>query len=273
MHEIIAYRKDPDKQFYFKLKNTNDVKGKGKMDAKKVKSKIYNFFYYYKWHILIALFFIAILTVLTVQMVTREKYDLRIMYAGNAILSDEDNTELCEALKQFGADYNGDGKITSEVFDLIIMNDEQLQKAYEEGQNPYFLNETTVQESRETFTFQSMAGEYALLFLSPDCYKLLKENGYVVPLDSFLEPLEEGETEPFTRYDDGAVYLNSLNISVFYSSFAKLPDDTLVCIKKVKTTGKGDSEAEINQKNHIEVFKKILMFELPEDFVPSEQNG
>ena len=243
------------------------------MDAKKVKSKIFNFFYYYKWHILIVLFFVCILTVLTVQLLTKEKYDIRVMYAGNAILSDEDNAEFVEALKQFGTDYNGDGKTTAEVFDLIIMDEEQLQQAYEEGQNPYFLNQGTVNESRETFTFQSMASEYALLFLSPDCYDLLKENGYVVPLDSYLEPVAEGQTENFSRYDEGAIRLNSLNISVFYNIFSKLPDDTLVCIKRVKATSKGDSDEEVNQKNHIEILKKMIAFELPADFVLLGQNG
>ncbi|MBQ9691913.1 MAG: hypothetical protein IJV70_02000, partial [Clostridia bacterium] len=85
-----------------------------------VKSKIKNFIYYYKWHMLIIAFFVTVISVMVHQMVTREEYDIRILYAGQKIFSEAELTAVPDALTQLGEDYDGNGEKTAQMFDLII---------------------------------------------------------------------------------------------------------------------------------------------------------
>ena len=48
-----------------------------------------NYWYHYKWHTLIVAFFVIMLTVMGVQMCSREDNDIYIIYAGPELISDE----------------------------------------------------------------------------------------------------------------------------------------------------------------------------------------
>ena len=45
--------------------------------------KVENFFYHYKWHTIVALFLIVTITICSVQMCSKDSYDVYVMYAGN----------------------------------------------------------------------------------------------------------------------------------------------------------------------------------------------
>ncbi len=233
-----------------------------------IKSKISNFIYYYKWYILIILFFVVVIGIMAHQMVSQEKYDMRIMYAGPKIFTEAEKAAVPDALVQLGEDYDGNGEKNAQLFDLIIMNDQELAEAYEAGYNPYYLNGTTVNENRETMTFHAMANEFTLLFLSPENYDLLKKHNILVALkDLGYEEL------PYAAIDEYAIRLKDLDASVFFAGFACLPDDTVVCIKRISESKDGKSKADKHQANHIELFKRIVGFELPDDFVIQSQDG
>ena len=232
-----------------------------------VKSKIKNFIYYYKWHILIIAFFVSVISVMVHQMMTREEYDIRILYAGQKIFSESELTAVPDALTQLGEDYDGNGVKTAQMFDLIIMTDEELNEAYEMGYNPYYLNGSTVKENRETLTFHAMANEFTLLFLSPENYNLLRNHNMLVK----LADLGYGEELPAAAMDDYAVLLKELDASVFFSGIGCFPDDTVMCIKRISESKDGKSKADKLQQDHIDLFKKIVAFKLPADYVPPSQ--
>ncbi len=75
--------------------------------------KIANFFYYYKWVIIIGAAAIALLTYMIVQTVTRAKPDIKVlligMERGSGIPVRSEQVE--PALEGFCSDFNGDGKI------------------------------------------------------------------------------------------------------------------------------------------------------------------
>lgn len=223
------------------------------------KQKIKNFWFYYKWHTLIVLFFVVVITVMAVQHLGREKYDIRILYGGPAIIGEQTSADITNAFQSILAeDYNGDGKKKVELYDLIIMNSDELQQAYEKGVSPYFLNENTVADSVELMNFHASVAEYLIYIIDLDNYQKLHDNSVFVALDVF--GAKGGE-----RYDDCAVYLHSLDFTKLYSVFDVFPQDTLICVKRVQIRD-GKSRAEKLQQNHMSFFKALLEFKLPEEF-------
>ncbi len=227
-----------------------------------LKQKLSHFWDYYKWHTLIALFFAAVFFVLIVQMATREEHDIRIIYAGPAIIYDSQSAGICSAAQQImPLDYDGDGEKRAALNHLIIMNEEELNKLLSDEQSPYTLNAQKINENRQTLTSYAYAGDFLIFMLSEECYAPLAEANAFVPLDSI------GVTEG-KRYDDSAVYLNSLDVSKFYADLGKLPEDTLVCLRRVRITSEGDSKQEKMFEHHKEFFKAFTDFKLPEGFEP-----
>ena len=70
-----------------------------------------NFWYHYKWVVIIVTFFLIIGIILTVQLVTRKNYDVYIMYLGDASIPDTKYQDIMDSFEKIADDYNGDGEI------------------------------------------------------------------------------------------------------------------------------------------------------------------
>lgn len=229
--------------------------------APKQRLSLKDIWFYYKWHILIVLFFVTIFTVLIVQAATRDKYDLRVLYAGPAVLSDAERAAVAEAFsQQVDVDCNDDGVKNAELFDLILMNTEEMKAMYDKGVSDYFLNPSIIKDNQETLSVNAMAGEYVIFLIDADYYGTLHDGGVFIPLD------EMGITGG-TRYDECAIYLNSLDLAKFYTAFNVFPADTLVCVKRLSATAKDKHFA--LWEDHKRIFKIMTDFKLPEGFVPA----
>ena len=230
--------------------------------AVKKRFSLLDFWFYYKWHILIVLFFTVIFTTLIAQAVTKEKFDVRVLYAGPAVLTDTEKTAVCDALgQQIDADFNGDGKKNAEIFDLILMNNEELLAMYEKGVSDYFLNPSIISDNKETLSVNAMAGEYVIFLIDTEYYQTLHDNNVFIPLDDM--GITGGQ-----RYDECSVYLKSLDIARFYTAFNVFPDDTLICVKRLSSNTK-KKYIPIWEENK-RYFKLLTEFKLPEGFVPAE---
>ncbi len=223
---------------------------------KSFKEKVANYWYYYKWHTLIVLFFAIVFIVLIVQMVSRPKFDIKVLYAGPVYISDTASAAVTDALGQLiPEDYDGNGEKKAELYDLLIMNEEQLKEADEKGELPP--NISKINENRETLTVTSIAGEYLLYFIDISCYEDLKNNSVFVPRSEY--GFDAG-----TAYDEYSVYLKSLDFAKFYTAFDVFPDTTLVCIKRVRHDEDGKGGLSDLQRQHIEFLKNAAAFVAPD---------
>lgn len=86
------------------------------------KQKIENFFYYYKWILLLSVIGITLVTVFIVKLVTAEKPDLKVLLIGTKQDSDLQmrTTETELALEQFCPDFNEDKNIHVEVLAIDL---------------------------------------------------------------------------------------------------------------------------------------------------------
>ena len=228
------------------------------------KSKLSNYWYHYKWHTLVALFFTVFITVMIVQMASRGKEDISIMYAGPEIISDTQRDAIADVFEQImPKDYDGNGNKSVDFMDIILLNHEQLKQAYADGANQHFLNEGTIQNNKETLSVQARAGDYVIFIIGEEWYRDLY-NG-----DSFLTFDEQAalgiDISHGERYDNCAYKLHSLEFAKFYTQFESFPEDSLVCIRRKSAVSaiKGAEKAQKHYDRHIEYFNALLSFTAP----------
>lgn len=89
-----------------------DVKPEEKRELTR-EEKIQNWWYYHKWHVLIALVVIALVWDLGTDILTERKNrpDYNVAYVGSSYLPEDTVAQLTEALAQLGEDLNGNGKV------------------------------------------------------------------------------------------------------------------------------------------------------------------
>lgn len=72
--------------------------------------KLQNFWYYFKWQTIAAVFLVIAIAILTVQCTTKEKYDFKVIYFAFESVLDPQLDKIEQYIESFATDLNGDGK-------------------------------------------------------------------------------------------------------------------------------------------------------------------
>ncbi len=203
--------------------------------------KLDNFWYHYKWHSLIALFFILVTVVCSVQMCTREKYDIHILYAGpNDIkkTSEEglsDYRILYASLKLAVEDFDENGEVNPNLQTLFLPSAKEIEEINASLPTGYEVQTQVVTENGDQFNSLMILSDYYLCILSEANYLAYRDraDGFFVSLAPYAEDAA------VAYYDERkeAVYLNSL-------AFGKLPgcedldEKTVICLRSVSEVAK-----------------------------------
>ena len=226
----------------------------------KILSKLSNFWYHYKWTVIIVAFFATILIIGVVHMIQKEDDDTFVVLAAPTTFYGEDLSGINAALESvMPSDINGDGKKSVCLMTYSIYSEEEMKAANEEetDENGRFV--TKVSQSHNTSEHQSYVeylrnGEASILFVSEYLYNSLRDNDTLRPLsDLFGEKLPEG-----TLADGYGVRLGDLAIYDFCPELQRLPEDTVVCLKRAHIWG-----ASSNKKTYAaleEFYKSIVTF-------------
>lgn len=238
---------------------------------------IENFWYHYKWHTIVGLFVAILATTMIVQLVQREKYDIRIVYAGDFIIEEGDGenavllSDFPEAMDNISKafegfikdDLNGDGKknaITHGEYLLSPEREAELRKqaqdksieTNQQWQFNYSSSDRT--ESSENVGVLISTGEAIICIMDSYSYQTFGADGAFARLEDVLGYL------PDSAIDECAVRLKDTAFGKhFEKTFECLPEDTVLCIRKKATVGVGRDFGEIYAA-HIEVFKKVIGF-------------
>lgn len=129
-----------------------------------------NFWYYYKWHTIVALVVVLAITVSLAQCVTRRQYDYSVIFAcGEAKFSNAQLEALQEQLNPFAEDLNGDG----------VANVQLIECTYDTATSSL----QTVQTARQKMQSILMNDNRALLIISDDtCFNWInsiREGGFM----------------------------------------------------------------------------------------------
>ncbi len=240
--------------------------------AKKVYSKFDNFWYHNKWKVIIAAFLIIVISVGTYQILTREKGDIFVLYAGPDYVGGNSQPNIKSAIHSLGAsyaDHNGDGEVVVNFTVITHMNNEQIAKANEKNTN-IVIDMGANSENLKKFNMEIFAGESIICMLDPGLYARVRDAGGLMPLNKVFTKEEIG-TLPV--YDDYGIKLSETKFAKYYKDVGDLPDDTVLCVRAKSTSSifTGREKSEKRHKINLKVFRDISLFEYPEGYDPSKQ--
>lgn len=228
--------------------------------------RLENFWFYYKWHLLVALFVILVIIVVVNQMSVKDSDDIVIMTAGPYKPTATQRKEIVTAFEQIlPSDFNGDGEKAVGIAHTEVYSKDQLieyQNKYKEenGVTPV-INTSVNSENLKGFHNLIMAGEYSVCIIDKWLYEDVREAGGFKPL---AELYPQGV--PSCAVDEYAVRFKDTEFAKSFSCFEDLPDDTLLCIRTESVMGSIFNKKESDEKYLFaeQMFKAII------DFKPAE---
>lgn len=208
------------------------------------KQWVENFWYYNKWFVLVAIVFLSLVAIATVQFLKKSEADASILYAGAMILSDDCCEQIIASAEEKLFDVNNDDKVSVEMQNFVLYSDFDLLKS--EGQR------IQAREEFQAYSNEILSGDGCILLLDEHYYSELAQNGALVNLYEIYEELPESAVDYFgLRLADTSLYK--------LDGFSSLPKDTFVCLKFAPVVGKDSSEAKAarDQYNR-ELFKCLI---------------
>ena len=225
--------------------------------------KLENFWYYYKWHTIVAIFLIFAISICTLQMCTKGTVDAYVMYAGGSEVSRTPSggdipeyNKLLAALEDYVPDYDGDGEVVISLSTLFCLSQDEMA---EYDQEQLIGKEALLREDAQTLKDRLHVGEYYICLLSPAVYKSYNVEGEI----SLFNPIEQyaKDAEGLEYYDEYAVILSSTPLYKNSAAVREiLPADTLVTIriKSAISSVFGGSENDKRFERSEEILKNIL---------------
>ena len=187
-----------------------------------------NYWYHYKWHTIIVVFFALVLTVTLVQCASVEETDVTVAFGGNVILNDAEYNGLKTILGDVcPSDVDGNGEKTVAFKNVSIFNEKQLEDQFtyyyeeldeyrldEDGMNLY--KSTNLENYKNVQTYM-MTGDCAVWFVSEYVYE-----------EMFFDKVENQEKVRIVatqKLSETALYRN-------FDAVKILPEDTLVVLMR-----------------------------------------
>lgn len=219
-----------------------------------------NFWYHYKWPVIIVAFFVTVITVCTVQMLSRESYDTAITYAGPYRMNEEERGDferLADSLCPIDKDENGDKNVQYVAYQ--IFSEEEIraeqEKAEAQGQQ-YTVNTQYNINEYNSFNQYVMSGECSVYMVSPYLYGILREGGRLKALSTVFE---DGLPAGADEYGYG-VRLGDTLLYKYDAAVQMLSPDTVICLLAPTVLGASSNEASYNAS--VELFRAVADFKI-----------
>lgn len=204
-----------------------------------------NFWYHYKWYVIVIAFFVITFAVCFAQCSSNEQSDVSVLIAGPKVLSAEEKNAILSAMNDvMPRDFNENGKKNTALFSFVHYTEAELQAVYEKtiaentGEDvtvaaTSYINQlrTASNSDQSNYSTAVGAGECAILLISESLYEKLRDNGRLEPLETVLTnssaPVEDGYA---VRLTDTAFYAN-------YEAAKALPEGLVLCFLKQPILG------------------------------------
>ena len=217
-----------------------------------------NFFYHYKWYLIIGALFLVIAAIGIAQMMTSGRIgsDVSVLYAGDAIPGGEQQNAITEALSSvLREDIDGDGE--RKVF--------LYTSYYAPGTVVTSASGKQIELSDKGYADDKLqgliaTGECGVMFLHPTLFEVLKKEGAVEKLEDVLG------YEPEGAVDEYGVRLGDTDPYLYFSGLRSMPSDTVVCMRTLaNSVFTSEKEAKAYHDAAEKLFKDYFGFVAPED--------
>ena len=192
------------------------------------KEKAENYWYHYKWHTLVGIFFLVVAIMIVSSVLDKEEPDVLMYYGGPAYFSDGAIGSIEEAFQQvMTEDTNGDGKKMAQLIVTTVLSGDQVatkvMDAREEG-DIIFMGDLGA--ANNEYNQEILYGQGILCILDQAHYEESKER-----FQRFDAVISKDLIPEDTFSDGKGVYLKDTAFGKYFEVFDGLPDDTVLCIK------------------------------------------
>ncbi len=213
--------------------------------SKKALAWLDNFWYHYKWHTIIVVFLVTVFTICTVQMVTRESYDMYVRYVGNGVITETQYKDMENSLENLGGDVNGDGEKAANFAQVPYVS---------EDDNPY-KNDINA-GAKETMTGM-IVQPYYIYIMDKGAYEIFKQENVYTPLNQIFS----GDVSDIA-FDDCAIYFKETSFYKNSPGMEWVKDDTLILLKtapyeSIVTKSKREAELKLFEE-HKKIFVDMV---------------
>ncbi len=212
-----------------------------------------NFWYHYKFQTIAAAVILFTVIVSSYQLLTREKYDYHMLYAGPQVIAVQDLYYMRDAMEQVADDYDGNGNVAVSIDDIVMLSPEELEEAASNGVS---LNMDFLNQSMNEYYQQILGGDDIICMLSLYMYEIVHaENGFL-PLSEIFDEI------PQSAYDDYGIILSKTEFGNSFNGIDDLPEDTILCIRRLSTMAKfkGEKKTRAAHEASVELFKKLVTY-------------
>ncbi len=212
--------------------------------------KLDNFWYHYKWTVIVVTFFATVLIVCLVQCGSRPEYDTSIVVATSYRMNSEEHGAFEDLMTRLiPADFNGDGKrliniMTFEYYSEaeIAEKEEEYARPDAEGETDRFqINGAYNKAEFDNFNQYTLTGESSVYIVSPALYERLRESDRLLPLADIYggDPLPAG-----ARADGCGIDLDATDLYTYNPGIQPIPEDSILCLLRPTVSGKSSSKAD-----------------------------
>lgn len=187
-----------------------------------LRSRLSNFWYFYKWQtILFTIIIIGVIAALT-QMSGNTEPDVAVMYVGPSYLTVKNKEDMAVAAQSYMTDYNGDGEKSFHLLDISVV-------ALSDGVNVYTYQANA--EAQRRFTTEVTAGDSLIYILEESFYRKLIELNAIAKLSDVLDAdmIPEGSEEYGVQLKELDFFKQSV--------FSAFPGDAYICIRSAPKEG------------------------------------
>ena len=225
--------------------------------------KLDNFWYHYKWTVIITFFFVTVGIVCLVQFLTRPKYDSSLAYATHYRMDNEERAEFEELLDRFcPEDFDGNGEKKINMMVYQIYSDEEYEsevEAYRERGDEFQLNTKYNQDEYNNFNTFTMTGETSVYIISPHLYSLLVAGNRLKPL---AELYPDGNLPNGALADGFGIQLAETDFYRYNPAAQVIPDTAILCLHQPTLAGRG-KDADL-YADDVAFFRSLAEFEVQE---------
>ena len=220
-----------------------------------------NFWYHYKWTVLVVAFFIFVAIICFAQCSTKASGDLMLTYAGGYTMNEQEKEALDNAVSSVAPQKNGnETQLTAMINSYGVYTQEELRTMFtdEDGKFNAFAYEQAEAQTRDNMSALSnyvKTGDCAVFFVSEFAYDQLN-------LDKLAKPLTElYTTVPANAYNAYAVYLKDTAFYQYYEALHFLPEDTLIVMLQPFVWGASSNDE--TYRYFLQWYQNIVNFEAP----------
>ncbi len=220
-----------------------------------------NYWYHNKWPTLIVLLFVVVFAIGFGQIAAeKNSYDVYALYGGAHNINSEEYAELKKVFADAAGAVSDDETDTKDVNiqSLIYLTDADIEAQRAEveaaGQK-YTFNYLENNNVFDTFMKQLVSGENVIMVLSPHLYSTAEVNETLYSVKNIL-----GRDVPGMTESGYGVKLSESGLLEKYPPLKSLPEDSVVCFKKVTHAMKliGKSESQESHTFQLDVARELF---------------